>query len=118
MTPSTKTPRTEESGGTFWNSRFKWLWIIGAVILVLVAAESGGAAGLIAMLALIGAVAAIYTLKTGRIVWTRMASKKAAIVALTSCLVIAVFSSGIATGHAGIDPGALQRQNETWHHPA
>ena len=93
MTPSTTKPRAEKPGGSFWNSRFRWLWIIGAVILVLVAAENGGAAGLIAMLALLGAAAAVYTLKTGRIVWTRMASKKAASLTLALCLAVGLFST-------------------------
>ncbi|MFT2816740.1 DUF1524 domain-containing protein [Leifsonia sp. A12D58] len=103
MTTPNKQARAKKAEGPFWNSRYKWIWIIGAVILVLIAAENGGAAGLIAMVALIGAIAAVYTLKTGRIVWTRMASKKAASLTLALCLVVGLFSTVIAGSRNAVD---------------
>ena len=113
MTTPKKQARAEKAEGSFWNSRFTWLWIIGAVVFVLIAAESGGAAGLIAMIALIGAIAAVYTLKTGRTVWTRTASKKAAILTLVLCLVVGLFSSvtagvrnSISSASGGTRPAA------------
>jgi hypothetical protein len=74
-----------------------WVMVVVAALLVIGGTASGGVAGLLLMAALVGSVTSVYALATGRRSWARLASRRAAAVALASCLIVTVVSASFVT---------------------
>ncbi|MCU1408940.1 MAG: hypothetical protein JWM23_1020 [Microbacteriaceae bacterium] len=84
-------------------SRLIWTLIVVAAVLVVIGISVGGAAGLVLIAALVGAVTAVFSLATGRGSWARLASKRVAAATLALCLVATVVSASLVASARATD---------------
>jgi hypothetical protein len=87
-------------------SRSTWTLIVAAAVLVVIGTSVGGAAALVLMAALVGAVTAVFSLATGRRSWARLASKRVAGATLAICLVATAVSASLVTSARATDSAA------------
>ncbi|TFC60812.1 DUF1524 domain-containing protein [Cryobacterium sp. TMB1-7] len=89
-------------------------WIVGAVVLLVVAfaATSAGVSGFLIFLGLAGIVTALYVIVTGRRSWALIPTRKMGAVALAASLV-AVMSGGIVGAAVGVPDNVVAESPTT-----
>ena len=106
MSPLSAQPRLR--GPQF--STLTWIMLGVSLVLLLVAASTGGFSALFTMASMIGALTAIYVLVTGRGFWAVIPTRKVATVALAGAIVVGIVGSSLAPASVETDLASTSSQ--------